>query len=72
VKELYETSTGGLKYIAVMQKNASHPNASEGWLWAEFEADGKIYQSINNKGTACVSCHSNKDRDKVRLFELFP
>lgn len=72
VKELYQAQTGGLIYLAVMQKMAAHANAREGWLWAEFDDKGKAVQSIGNNGAACVSCHSNNDRDKVRAFELFP
>lgn len=72
VKELFETQQGGLKYLAVMQKNKNHSKANAGWLWNEYEADGKVYYSINLKGDGCVGCHSNKDRDKVRTFELFP
>lgn len=72
VKELYETQQGGLKYLAVMQKNKNHSQANAGWLWNEYEADGKVYYSINLKGGGCVGCHSSDDRDKVRTFELFP
>jgi Cytochrome P460 len=72
VKELYETQQGGLKYIAVMQKNKNHVNAAGTWLWGEYEADGKVYNGLATKGSACLGCHSSGDRDKVRLFELFP
>lgn len=72
VKELYETQQGGLKYLAVMQKNKNHSQINANWLWAEYEADGKVYYGIGQKGNGCVGCHSNNDRDKVRLFDLFP
>ena len=72
VKELYETQQGGLKYIAVMQKASKNENQNATWVWGEYEADGKVYNGIGTKGSACVGCHSSGDRDKVRLFELFP
>lgn len=72
VKELYETQQGGLKYIAVMQKASKNENQNANWIWGEYEADGKVYSGIGTKGGACVGCHSSGDRDKVRLFELFP
>jgi hypothetical protein len=72
VKELFETQQGGLKYLAVMQKNTSNSQAGGTWLWGEYEGDGKVFYSISQKGGGCVGCHSNNDRDKVRTFELFP
>ncbi len=72
VKELYETQQGGLKYIAVMQKASKNENQNGGWVWGEFEADGKVYSGIGTKGGGCAGFHSSCDRDKVRAFEFFP
>ena len=72
VKEMYGSQQGGLRLLAVMQKNKNHKQANSGWLWNEYEADGKVFYSINEKGSGCAGCHGSGDRDKVRTFELFP
>lgn len=72
VKEMYGSQQGGLRLLAVMQKNKNHALANDGWLWNEYEPDGKVFYSISEKGSGCVSCHGTNDRDKVRTFELFP
>lgn len=71
VKELYDSPTGGIKLYAIMKKE-DHPDAGAGWLWAEYEDDGKVVYSVSNGGDGCTGCHSADDRDYVRIFELFP
>jgi Cytochrome P460 len=71
VKELYDTEDGALVLYAVMKKSASE-NAKNGWLWAEFKADGATFYSVSEKGASCVGCHSINHRDYMRLFDLFP
>lgn len=71
VKELYSSLTGELKMLAVMKKS-NKDEAAQGWLWAEYNADGSVVVSANDKGTACISCHSTNSRDMNRLFDLFP
>ncbi len=72
VKELYDSPTGELKLLAVMEKASTNSAAGQGWLWAEYEPDSKVYFSVDKKGNGCISCHSTNQRDYVRLFELFP
>lgn len=68
VKEIY--SSGQLSLYAVMKKEDSKFSAS-GWLWAEYEPDGKTIYSVGKKGKDCVSCHSGSpDRDLTRSFDL--
>jgi hypothetical protein len=71
VKELYTTLTGELKMLAVMKKS-SKPQAGEGWLWSEYNADGSVVVPASEKGKSCISCHSTNARDYNRLFDLFP
>lgn len=74
VKELHNSADGSNEGgIAVMLKSADDANADEnGWVWAEYfgSVDNRI--SVSDKGSACISCHSTNDRDRVRLFNLFP
>lgn len=74
VKELLsDSSASDLSQIAVMMKASGDQNADDlGWVWAEYfgSVDNKI--SVNDKGVACISCHSTNHRDRVRIFNLVP
>lgn len=72
VKELFEGPTDSLRYYAVMYKNPEHPNQFGGWLWGEYEADGRALISLSSRGSLCVSCHQQNARDWVRSFDLHP
>ncbi len=73
VKELYDSPTGDLKLLAIMQKASGNSASGVNWLWAEYKPDGKLGYSTAKKGEGCISCHSSAgNRDYVRLFELFP
>ncbi len=75
VKELHNNASGTAETgIAIMKKNTGDPNANEnGWVWAEYFGDANTGLKVNTKGTGCNGCHSGPDnRDKVRLFHLFP
>jgi hypothetical protein len=73
VKELYNTANGSLQLLAVMEKAPGNSAAGNGWLWGEYETDGKAVFSTSKKGDGCTSCHNDAgNRDYVRLFELFP
>lgn len=71
VKELYDSPTADLKFLAIMKKESANENAVDGWLWLEIKGDGGAYISSKEKGSQCVSCHSTNDRDYTRLFDLF-
>lgn len=72
VKELYDSEAGEMTVLSVMKKDSTNSNSINGWVWVEFEADGALHYSSGDKGGNCKSCHSNNDRDFVRLFNLFP
>lgn len=68
VKEVYVGST--LELYVVMKKDDSK-FAGEGWLWAEYEPDGKAVYNISEKGNSCIACHAtNPNRDLVKSFDL--
>lgn len=68
VKEVYSGNT--LTLYAVMKKSDSK-FASNGWLWAEYEPDGKTKYSVGEKGKSCVPCHSTTpNRDLTKSFDL--
>ena len=73
VKELHGDSAGtDLIGYAVMEKLPADSNANQGWLWGEYVLSGAGGTRISSKGNICVSCHSMNDRDKIRVFNLFP
>lgn len=68
VKEAH--SGGVLAVYAVMKKDDSKFSGS-GWLWAEYDTDGKAIYSIAEKGKSCIGCHSgNPNRDLTISFDL--
>ena len=69
VKDIYSGSD--LTLYAIMKKDASHKDASNGWVWAEIKPSGSVSYTTGKKGSACVSCHSETtNRDLVRTFDL--
>lgn len=57
---------------AVMYKDATHPLAGDGWVWAEFSPTGSVIYSVANRGAACISCHQREQgprHDLVRTIE---
>jgi hypothetical protein len=57
---------------AVMRKDSASNFAGNGWLWAEYGTDGSVVYSVENRGSACISCHLREDglqNDHVRTFE---
>ena len=71
VKDIYSSAVGSINLYAVMKKATTNSAAGSGYLWAEFETDGKAAFSISKKGDGCISCHSGSaNRDLVRTFDL--
>ncbi len=70
IKELYDSATAPLKFLAILYKDQSAREQANGWVWLEIKGNGEQYISSSEKGAQCVSCHST-GRDQVRLFDLF-
>ena len=69
VKEVQSSGTTSL--YAVMKKDSKSSVAGNGWLWAEYDTDGKVLSSVNGKGSSCISCHAQSPhRDYTRSFDL--
>ncbi len=69
VKEIL--SGGSIALYAVMQKQPADVNTASGWIWGEYEADGKVLYGVDTKGSSCTGCHSeNPNRDLTRVFDL--
>lgn len=69
IKEVYNGNN--IDLLAVMKKSPADSDAGEGWLWAEYEPDGKVIISTSKKGNSCIGCHSgNTNRDLTNTFDL--
>lgn len=83
VKEIRDDLNGSLSAIAIMLKMPAASNSNLGWVWGEYEADGRPIVSAGSNGRACVRCHSvtsanspvrgdQGHRDFIRTFGLRP
>jgi hypothetical protein len=74
-KEIKPSATAAASVYAVMLKDSGNSLAGNGWLWAEYGPSGSVVFSINNRGSACTSCHLRErgpQNDLVRSFERQP
>ena len=73
VKELYSNETT-LSQYAILYKETSNPSAdAKGWVWGYMSSDGTVSKSSSNKGSACISCHSQSGNiDYMLMNKYFP
>lgn len=73
VKELYDNATSLGRY-AMLYKNSSSADAdANGWVWGYVNADGTVAEAASEKGSACISCHSQADNiDYMLMNKYFP
>jgi hypothetical protein len=73
VKELY-TDMSTLDLYAILYKKQGHEYAdANGWVWGYINADGSVRLSATEKGTSCISCHSQDGNiDYMLMNKYFP
>ncbi len=73
VKELL-SSGGDIDRYAILYKDSDNLSADgNGWVWGYIDADGIVAISATDKGTACISCHSQADNiDYMLMNKAFP
>ena len=73
VKELYSNETS-LSQYAILYKETGNPSAdAKGWVWGYVSADGTVSEPSSNKGSACISCHSQSGNvDYMLMNKYFP
>lgn len=73
VKELYSDATTLTSY-AILYKQANHKNAdANGWVWGYVFTDGSVKAPSAEKGSGCISCHSQTDNiDYTLMNKYFP
>jgi hypothetical protein len=73
VKELYENATTLDRYAILYKKSTSPDADAKGWVWGYINANGTVSISANQKGQACISCHSQADHiDYMLMNKYFP
>jgi hypothetical protein len=71
VKELYDNSTT-LGQYAILYKQSFDNNAdSKGWVWGYLGANGTVAEPSSEKGTSCISCHSQSGNIDYTLMNKF-
>ena len=74
-KEIKPSASSATTLYVVMVKDAANSLAGNGWLWVEYGTTGSVTFSVNNRGSACTSCHQRErgpQNDLVRTFERQP
>jgi hypothetical protein len=71
VKELHDNATTLARY-AILYKKSDSPDAdSKGWVWGYINANGGVAEPASNKGSACISCHSQSGNIDYMLMNKF-
>jgi len=73
VKELFDNATTLARY-AILYKKSDSPDAdAKGWVWGYINANGNVVDAASNKGSSCISCHSQTDNiDYMLMNKYFP
>lgn len=73
VKELVD-SANALSLYAILYKKTGDANAdAKGWVWGYINPDGSVRISATQKGSACISCHSQTGSiDYMLMNKFFP
>lgn len=73
VKELLDSQSKLSRY-AILLKGSTHEDAdANGWVWGYMEANGKVVSSAADKGSSCISCHSQGGNiDYMLMNSFFP
>lgn len=73
VKELHENSNTLGRY-AILYKNSGSPDAdANGWVWGYLNEGGTVAEPASNKGSACISCHTQTGHiDYMLMNKYFP
>jgi hypothetical protein len=73
VKELINSDKTLGRY-AILYKKSNNSNAdNNGWVWGYIDANGKVAFSADQRGSSCISCHSQGGSiDYMLMNKFFP
>ncbi|MCD8529202.1 MAG: cytochrome P460 family protein [Chitinophagales bacterium] len=73
VKELYSSSSSIGRYAILYKDSGNEFADANGWVWGYINADGTVAASAEEKGSGCISCHSqNGNIDYSLMNQYFP
>lgn len=71
VKTRYAHAGGPAVGYLVIRKDPTNSLAGSGYVWGEYNIDGSVVHSANEKGSTCIGCHSiSPNRDLIRVFDI--
>ncbi len=71
VKELHDNATTLGRYAILYKKAGSSDADAKGWVWGYINSDGSVAEASSNKGSACISCHSQADNIDYMLMNKY-
>lgn len=73
VKELYDDATTIGRYAVLYKDPGSGEADANGWVWGYINSDGSVSVSAEDKGSQCISCHSQEGAiDYMLMNKFFP
>lgn len=73
VKDLYDDATTIGRYAILYKDPDSGDADANGWVWGYINSDGTVAETAENKGSACISCHSQGGAiDYMLMNKFFP
>ena len=73
VKELYDSSKNIERYAVLYKDSNSEYADANGWVWGYINSDGTVAAPAEDKGAACLGCHSQSGNiDYSLMNKYFP
>ena len=73
VKELQDKASNLERYAILYKDENNEFSDDKGWVWGYINADGSVAETAENKGKACIGCHSQQGSiDYTLMNKFFP
>lgn len=71
VKELLKSDNTLERYAVLLKEESNEFADANGWVWGYLNADGTVTASAEDKGKACIGCHSQTGNIDYMLMNKF-
>ena len=71
VKELLNSDNSLERYAILYKDSDNEFSDSKGWVWGYILPDGSVSISAEDKGKACIGCHSQSENIDYTLMNKF-
>jgi hypothetical protein len=71
VKELLDNEKSLARYAILYKQSGNKDADTQGWVWGYINADGSVSEPASNKGSSCISCHSQADNINYMLMNKY-